>query len=77
MIISVVTLGQDDQTSEEARPVRDIKCVGSPPHQPTNPPPPDALIILTKESKWLASPELLIIFKCPDNSKQSGGGTNL
>ena len=73
MIISVVILGQDDQTSEEARPVRDIKCVGSPP----NPPPPDALIILTKESKWLASPELLIIFKCPGNSKQSGGGTNL
>ena len=35
MIISVVILGQDDQTSEEARPVRDIKCVGSPPHQPT------------------------------------------
>ena len=50
MIISVVILGQDDQTSEEARPVRDIKCVGS--HSPTNPPPPDALIILTKES-WL------------------------
>ena len=37
MIISVVILGQDDQTSEEARPVRDIKCVGSPtPTKPTH-----------------------------------------